>query len=122
MARTPSCSSSAIFFSMCHPCDGVELQPTSLTTCSCSCLGYQSIGLGVLAGAMAAPAWKEELASIVRLHISKGTLVMGWEMLQERLVELGLANKLRAIPEFKRSRGSAQLNLFGCHCSFFTAG
>ena len=56
---------------------------------------------------MAAPAWAAELISIVRLHTLRGTLVQGWEALQGRLKELGLASEQQVLGEFKRCRGPA---------------
>ena len=104
-ARPPSCSSR-------DPCfgDGVGLQPTQLFRLQAA-LGYQC------RGAMAAqwqhvhkyvPEWAEELTAIVRLHTQRGTLVMGWEKLLERLVELGLASEQQVLPQCKRLRGPAR--------------
>ena len=56
---------------------------------------------------MAAPAWAEELTSIVRLHTMKGTLASGREIAHARLQALGLANEQQVLPQFKRSRGPA---------------
>ena len=53
---------------------------------------------------MAVPAWAEELTSIVRLHSLKGTLTQGWELMRERLIELGLATEQRVLGEFIRCR------------------
>ena len=90
--------------------DGVGLQPTQLFRLQAA-LGYQC------RGAMAAqwqhvhkyvPEWAEELTAIVRLHTQRGTLVMGWEKLLERLVELGLASEQQVLPQCKRLRGPAR--------------
>ena len=38
----------------------------------------------------------------------KGTLVMGWEKLHERLVEIGLASEQQVLPQFARFRAAAE--------------
>ena len=57
---------------------------------------------------MATPAWAGELIALVRLHTAKGTLVMGWELLHARLVELGLASVQQVLPQFARFRAAAE--------------
>ena len=50
------------------------------------------------------PAWADELTSIVRLHNMKGTLTQGWEVMQDRLIQLRLASQQRVVGEFIRFR------------------
>ena len=40
-----------------------------------------------------------EISRIIRTHVGKGTLVSGWEEVQARLVERGLAWKVKTPPE-----------------------
>ena len=63
-----------------------------------SCLAVCALIYRLRRGAMEALS-SGEISRIIRTHVGKGTLVSGWEEVQARLVECGLAWKVKTPPE-----------------------